>query len=131
MITVYNIKAYNPTTKFCVKSINNYSVDADSYKTLNEIFTKATDKKPTETIILKMYYNEFHSIPGVKVVCYKSKPEHMFFSADKNSAFFNLINTIMPHFHFINGETDHYICAVRTYNKDTYSYDFDFSEMIR
>lgn len=130
MITVYNIISYNPDTNSCIKSINNYSVDENAYKTLNKIFTKATDKKATETIILKMYYNEFYNIPGVKVVCYKSKPEHMFFSADKNSVFFNLIKTIMPHFYFINGETDRYIYAIRTYNKDTYSYDFEFSEMI-
>lgn len=136
MITVYGIKCYNPDTNSWIKSINNYNVSENFYKTLNEIFIKTTDKedtdkKGTETIFFNMYYYEFHGIPGVKIVCYKNKPEHMFFSVNENRAFFSLINDIIPHFHFINGETDHYIFATRTYNKDTYSFDFEFSEMIR
>lgn len=131
MITVYNIISYNPDTKSCFKSINNYSVDENAYKTLNEVFTKTTDKEVTKTIILKMYYSELLGVPGIKIVCDKTKPEHMFFSANKNYTFFNIMNTIMSHFYFINEETDHYIYATRTYNKDTYSYDFEFSEMVR
>ena len=133
MITVYEIKTYNPDTNSWIKSINNYNVSENFYKTLNEIFIKTTedtDKKDTETIFFKMYYSEVTGLPGVKIICYKNKPEHMFFSADKNRAFFSLINDIIPHLYLINGETDHYIFATRTYNKDTYSYDFEFSEMI-
>lgn len=136
MITVYEIKSYNRDTNSWIKSINNYNVSENLYKTLNEIFIKTTDKevtdkKDTETIFFNMYYYEFHSIPGVKIICYKNKPEHMFFSANKNRTFFSLINDIIPHFHSINGETDLYIFATRTYNKDTCSYDFEFFEMIR
>lgn len=129
MITVYSIKSYNPATKFCVKSINNFCVDADSYKVLNEVFTKATDKEAPRTLILKMYYYEYNGVPGVKIVCDKAKPEHLFIGSDKNPTFLNIMDAIIPHFSMITEENSHYICAVRTHNRDTYSYDFDFSEM--
>lgn len=133
MITVYSIKSYNPTTKFCVKTINNYYVDANSYNVLNQIFTKATDKVAPDTIILKMYHHEHNGVPGVKIVCDKSKPEFLFVGSDKNPIFLNIMDAIIPHFSMItdnNLKYRHYITAVRTYNKDIYSYDFDFSEMI-
>lgn len=130
MITVYSIKSYNPTIKSWIKSINNFCVDADSYKVLNEVFIKTTDKEISQPIILKMYCHKHDGIPGVKIVCDKSKPEHLFIGSDKNPIFLNILDTIIPHFSMITEENNHHIIAVRTYNKNTYSYDFEFSEMV-